>query len=114
VTTRVAPTINVRPTIQVNPQPTVEPEQDSKETDEDILASLLGQGVRGVTTEKAGLAEISSFYDPSLSLEENLALRQGMSSDSSPDILDSALMYGGGIVQPTDLTDELLRILEGR
>jgi len=71
-------------------------------------------GMRGVATEQAGVADITMLYDPSLSLAENMARMLGKKKNEQTDAVDSALMYGGGIVQPTDLNDELLRILEGR
>ena len=38
------------------------------------LRQVLGDGgMRGVTTEQAGVADISMLYDPSLSLAENMA-----------------------------------------
>ena len=71
-------------------------------------------GMRGVATEQAGVADIAMLYDPSLSLAENMARILSKKKNEQADAVDSALMYGGGIVQPTDLNDELLRILEGR
>ena len=71
-------------------------------------------GVRGVSTEKAGVADIAILYDPSLSLAENMALMLGKKKNKQADAVDSVLMYGGGIVQPTDLNDEIRRIIEGR
>ena len=79
------------------------------------LADLLGGGgMRGVATEQAGVADISMLYDPSLSFAENMARILGKKKNEQADAVDSALMYGGGIVQPTDLNDELLRIIGGR
>jgi hypothetical protein len=79
------------------------------------LADLLGGGgMRGVATEQAGVADISMLYDPSLSLAENMARILGKKKNEQADAVDSALMYGGGIVQPTDLNNELLRIIGGR
>ena len=79
------------------------------------LADLLGGGgMRGMTVEKAGVADITMLYDPSLSLAENMARILGKKKNEQADAVDSALMYGGGIVQPTDLNDELLRILGSR
>ena len=87
--------------------------RDQGETQE--LADLLGGGgMRGVATEQAGVADIAILYDPSLSLAENMARILGRKKNEQADAVDSALMYGGGIVQTTDLNDELLRILEGR
>jgi len=77
-------------------------------------ANLINQGMRGVATEKAGVADIAALYDPSLSLAENMARMLGKKKSEQADAVDSALMYGGGIVQPIDLNDEILRILEGR
>ena len=71
-------------------------------------------GMRGVATEQAGVADIAMLYDPSLSLAENMARILGKQKNEQADAVDSALMYGGGIVQPTDLNNELLRIIEGR
>jgi hypothetical protein len=71
-------------------------------------------GMRGVATEQAGVADISMLYDPSLSFAENMARILGKKKNEQADAVDSALMYGGGIVQPTDLNNELLRIIEGR
>ena len=71
-------------------------------------------GMRGVATEQAGVADITMLYDPSLSLAENMARILGKQKNEQADAVDSVLMYGGGIVQPTDLNDELLRILKGR
>ena len=70
--------------------------------------------MRGVATEQAGVADISMLYDPSLSFAENMARILGKKKNEQADAVDSALMYGGGIVQPTDLNDELLRIIGGR
>jgi hypothetical protein len=79
------------------------------------LADLLGGGgMRGVATEQAGVADISMLYDPSLSFAENMARILGKKKNEQADAVDSALMYGGGIVQPTDLNNELLRIIGGR
>lgn len=69
-------------------------------------------GMRGVATEQAGVADITMLYDPSLSLAENMARILG--KNKKTDAVDSVLMYGGGIVQPTDLNNEILRILERR
>jgi hypothetical protein len=69
-------------------------------------------GMRGVATEQAGVADISNMYDPSLSFAENMERVLGKTKQT--DAVDSALMYGGGIVQTTDLNNELLRIIEGR
>jgi hypothetical protein len=87
-----------------------------REEDAQELADLLsgGSGMRGVATEKAGVADIAMLYDPSLSLAENMTRILGKKKNEQADAVDSALMYGGGIVQPTDLNEELLRILEGR
>ena len=71
-------------------------------------------GIRGMATEQAGVADIAMLYDPSLSLAENMARILGKGKNKQGDAVDSALMYGGGIVQPTDLNDELLRILGSR
>ena len=68
--------------------------------------------MRGVATEQAGVADISNMYDPSLSFAENMERVLGKTKQT--DAVDSALMYGGGIVQTTDLNNELLRIIEGR
>ena len=77
------------------------------------LADLLGGGgMRGMTVEKAGVADIANMYDPSLSFAENMERLLGKTKQT--DAVDSVLMYGGGIVQPTDLNDELLRILGSR
>jgi len=54
------------------------------------------------------------LYDPSLSLAENMARILGKKKNEQADAVDSALMYGGGIVQPTDLNAEIRRIIEGR
>ena len=69
-------------------------------------------GMRGVSVEKAGLADIINAYDPSLSLAENMQRLLG--TPENVDAVDSALMYGGGIVQPTDINAEILRILGSR
>ena len=69
-------------------------------------------GMRGVATEQAGVADITMLYDPSLSLAENMSRILG--KNKKTDAVDSVLMYGGGIVQPTDLNNEILRILERR
>ena len=71
-------------------------------------------GMRGVATEQAGVADIAMLYDPSLSLAENMARILGKKKNEQADAVDSALMYGGGIVQPTDLNAEIRRIIEGR
>ena len=73
-----------------------------------------GGGMRGVATEQAGVADIAMLYDPSLSLAENMKRILGKQKNAQADAVDSALMYGGGIVQPTDLNDEIRRIIEGR
>ena len=54
------------------------------------------------------------LYDPSLSLAENMARILGKKKSEQADAVDSVLMYGGGIVQPTDLNAEIRRIIEGR
>ena len=69
-------------------------------------------GMRGVATEQAGVADITMLYDPSLSLAENMSRILG--KNKKTDAVDSVLMYGGGIVQPTDLNNEILRILKRR
>ena len=71
-------------------------------------------GIRGVATEQAGVADITMLYDPSLSLAENMARILGKKKNEQADAVDSVLMYGGGIVQPTDLNAEIRRIIEGR
>ena len=71
-------------------------------------------GIRGMATEQAGVADIAMLYDPSLSLAENMARMLGKDRNKQADAVDSVLMYGGGIVQPTDLNDELSRILGSR
>lgn len=67
-------------------------------------------GMRGVATEKAGVADIAILYDPSLSFAENMERMLGKTKKT--DAVDSVLMYGGGAVPPTDLNNEILRILE--
>ena len=69
-------------------------------------------GMRGVATEQAGVADIAVLYDPSLSLAENM--KRLLGKNKKTDAVDSVLMYGGGIVQPTDLNDEILRIIGSR
>jgi len=86
-------------------------EHGNTKVDEVILSQVFG-GMRGVATEQAGVADITMLYDPSLSLAENMARMLG--KNKKTDAVDSVLMYGGGIVQPTDLNNEILRILEGR
>ena len=71
-------------------------------------------GMRGVATEQAGVADITLMYDPSLSFAENMERMLGKKKNKQADAVDSVLMYGGGIVQPTDLNDELSRIIGGR
>jgi len=77
-----------------------------------VDSSGLTQGIRGVSTEKAGVADIAILYDPSLSFAENMERMLGKTKKT--DAVDSVLMYGGGAVHPTDLNNEILRILEGR
>jgi hypothetical protein len=102
----------VTPTVVTKaPDDLPETEDEPEDTSEE-LASLLGQGIRSVRTEQAGVADITITYDPSLSLAENMQRMLGKTKKT--DVVDSALMYGGGIVQPTDLNNELLRIIEGR
>ena len=71
---------------------------------------IINQGMSAVKTEKAGLADITNTYDPSLSLAENMALMLGTKTQEE-DAVNSALMYGGGIVQPTDINAKISRIL---
>ena len=87
-----------------------------RQGDAQELADILGGGggMRGVSTEKAGLADITNMYDPSLSLAENMARLMGTSKAQKQDAVDNALMYAGGTVQNTDLNDEILRILGDR
>jgi hypothetical protein len=63
-----------------------------------------------VSTEKAGLADIINTYNPSLTFAENMKLMLSTKPQEG-DAVDSALMYGGGIVQPTDINAEILKIL---
>jgi hypothetical protein len=65
-----------------------------------------------VSTEKAGLAEITALYNPSLSLAENMALLTSARSGKE-DIVDSAIYYGGGMIQNTAMADEINRLLRG-
>jgi|TARA_R110000868_G_scaffold174028_2_gene410479 hypothetical protein len=65
-----------------------------------------------ISTEKAGLAEINAQYNPALSLAENMAILRGARSKEE-DIVDSAIYYGGGMIQNTDMTDEINRLLRG-
>ena len=74
---------------------------------------IIGQGSMGtISTEKAGLAEINAQYNPALSLAENMAILRGARSKEE-DIVDSAIYYGGGMIQNTDMTDEINRLLRG-
>ena len=68
--------------------------------------------MRTISTEKAGLAEINALYDPTLSLAENMALLRGNTIEEE-DIVDSAIYYGGGMIQNTDMTDKINRLLRG-
>ena len=67
-------------------------------------------GMETISTKKAGVADITALYNPALSLAENIALLKGGKAKEE-DAVNSALMYGGGIVQPTDINAEILRIL---
>ena len=69
-------------------------------------------GMETRSTEKAGLAEINAQYNPALSLAENMAILRGARSKEE-DIVDSAIYYGGGMIQNTDMTDEINRLLRG-
>jgi len=68
--------------------------------------------MESVSTKKAGVAEINALYNPALSLAENMALLRG-SRVEEEDIVDSAIYYGGGMIQNTDMTDEINRLLRG-
>ena len=72
---------------------------------------IISQGsMETISTKKAGVADITALYNPALSLAENMALlKSGKAKEE--DAVNSALMYGGGIVQPTDINAEMLRIL---
>ena len=67
-------------------------------------------GMDTVSTEKAGLAYINALYNPALSLAENMALLRGNITEEE-DIVDSAIYYGGGMIQNTNMTDEINRLL---
>jgi hypothetical protein len=74
---------------------------------------IIGQGgMESVSTEKAGVADITAQYNPALSLAENMAILRGARSKEE-DIVDSAIYYGGGMIQNTDMTDEINRLLRG-
>ena len=74
---------------------------------------IIGQGgMESVSTEKAGLAEINALYNPALSLAENMAILRGARAQEE-DAVDSAIYYGGGMIQNTDMTDEINRLLRG-
>ena len=78
-----------------------------------VPEQIIGQGSMGtISTEKAGLAEINAQYNPALSLAENMAILRGARSKEE-DIVDSAIYYGGGMIQNTDMTDEINRLLRG-
>ena len=78
-----------------------------------VPEQIIGQGgMESISTEKAGLAEINALYNPALSLAENMALLRG-SRVEEEDIVDSAIYYGGGMIQNTDMTDEINRLLRG-
>ena len=82
--------------------------------EEDTPEQIINQGISTVKTEKAGLADIGAMYNPSLSFAENMALlRVVKAKEEEEDAVNSTLMYGGGIVQPTDINDEIDRLLRG-
>jgi hypothetical protein len=110
ITPTITPTVT--PTVITQAPDELPDTEDEPEDTGEELASLLGQGMRSVSTEQAGVADIAITYDPSLSFAENM--QRMLSKTKKTDAVDSALMYGGGIVQPTDLNNELLRIIEGR
>ena len=68
--------------------------------------------MRTISTEKAGVADIAALYNPALSLAENMAILRGGKAKEE-DIVDSAIYYGGGMIQNTDMTDEINRLLRG-
>jgi len=79
----------------------------------DTPEQIIGQGgMRTISTEKAGVADIAALYNPALSLAENMAILRGGKAKEE-DIVDSAIYYGGGMIQNTDMTDEINRLLRG-
>ena len=58
------------------------------------------------------MANITTLYDPSLSLAENMALLRGGNAKEKDDA-DSALYYEGGMIQNIDIADEIDRLLRG-
>ena len=77
--------------------------------EEDTPEQIINQGISTVRTEKAGLADIGTMYNPSLSFAENMAaLNNARKKDETGD-----LYSGGGMIQNIDLTDEIDRLLRG-
>jgi hypothetical protein len=66
--------------------------------------------MQGMRTEQVGLADINAYYDPALSFEENMARILGAINTNNQ---DSTPYYGGGMIQNTDLVDEIDRLIRG-
>ena len=104
----VTPTLTVtKPTTE-----TEEPDEEPDEEQEEEQETPALQGINSLSTEKAGLAEINAQYNPALSLAENMAILRGAKAKEE-DAVDSAIYYGGGMIQNTDMTDEINRLLRG-
>ena len=76
--------------------------------------SVTGQGLTGVSTEKAGVADIGDPYQLSASLYENIMRILQQDRENRRDDRNRArTYYGGGSVRASDRIDEIARIIRG-
>jgi len=76
--------------------------------------SATGQGLTGVSTEKAGVADIGDPYQLSASLYENIMrVLQQDRENRRDDRNRTRTYYGGGSVRASDRIDEIARIIRG-
>ena len=76
--------------------------------------SATGQGLTGVSTEKAGVADIGDPYQLSASLYENIMrILQQDRENRRDDRNRTRTYYGGGSVRASDRIDEIARIIRG-
>ena len=76
--------------------------------------SATGQGLTGVSTEKAGVADIGDPYQLSASLYENIMRILQQDRENRKDDRNRArTYYGGGSVRASDRIDEIARIIRG-
>jgi hypothetical protein len=76
--------------------------------------SATGQGLTGVSTEKAGVADIGDPYQLSASLYENIMRILQQDRENRRDDRNRArTYYGGGSVRASDRIDEIARIIRG-